>query len=312
MNSIRSLTCNNTSILSLLTLITLLLIQPSGACGEQAQSGYTLNVDAESAGTLNTGNWNEGAMETMEITEFPLESLSITVVYDNTVFDQDLESDWGFACIIDGLEKKILFDTGANGELLLMNLQKLAFDPGEIEAVVLSHEHWDHVGGLAELLKVNSNIDVFILDSFPESIKLSVEQAGARPVELTGPEKICDGLYSTGTMGMDPEEQSVIITTDGGVIVITGCAHPGIVDIVRKARELTGQSILMVMGGFHLRSCQDDEVNGIIDEFFQMGVRYVGPCHCTGERQIELFHEVYGENFLRIGAGRVISASDLL
>ena len=290
-------------------LAALLLIQLSGACDEQARSRYTLNTEAESTDTLNTGTWN-GDM--MEITEIPLESLSITVVYDNTSFDQDLESDWGFSCIIDGLEKKILFDTGAKGELLLSNLQKLAIDPAEIEVVVLSHEHWDHVDGLSELLKINSNIDVFILDSFSESFRLSIEQAGARPVDLSDPEEICDGLYSTGTMGNDPEEQSVIITTDSGAIVITGCAHPGIVDIVRKARELTGQDILFVMGGFHLKSCQDDEVNGIIDEFHQMGVRNTGPCHCTGERQIELFHEAYGVNFLRIGAGRVITAGDLL
>ena len=301
--------CNNTSIHPIAILAALLLIQLSGACDDQARSGYTLKTEAESTDTLNTGTWNG---DTMEITEIPLESLSITIVYDNTSFDQDLESDWGFACIIDGLDKKILFDTGAKGELLLMNMQKLDCDPAEIEVVVLSHEHWDHVDGLGELLKITSSIDVFILDSFSESFRLSIEQAGARPVDLSGPEEICDGLYSTGTMGGDPEEQSVIITTDSGAIVITGCAHPGIVDIVRKARELTGQDILFVMGGFHLKSCQDDEVNGIIDEFFQMSVRYAGPCHCTGERQIELFHEAYGENFLRIGAGRVITAGDLL
>ncbi len=250
-------------------------------------------------------------METLEIEVIPLDDLSITVVYDNTAYHQGLRSDWGFACVIDGLEKKILFDTGADGDLLLINIDKLACHPRDIGTVVLSHEHWDHVDGLDEFLRMNPDVEVFLLESFPDEIGLTVTGSGAALTEVDGPMEICTGAYSTGSMGSDPEEQSLIIATDHGAVVITGCAHPGIVEIVRRARELTGQDILLVMGGFHLRSHSDDEVQGIIQEFRDLGVVYAGPCHCTGERQIGLFSEAYQDHFIRIGVGRVINADDL-
>jgi 7,8-dihydropterin-6-yl-methyl-4-(beta-D-ribofuranosyl)aminobenzene 5'-phosphate synthase len=259
-----------------------------------------------------TGKKEESVKSFSEITEIPLEQLCITVIYDNTAYFEGLRDDWGFACVIDGAGKKILFDTGAKGNLFIGNLDKLACHPRDIDLVVLSHDHWDHTGGLEELLRVNPNVKVFLLQSFPDALKKKVDEAGADAVLISGPQEITTGAYTTGTMGSAIKEQALIITTDKGAVVITGCAHPGVVKIVKKAKELTGQKILLVMGGFHLQGHSEDAVQGIIEEFREMGVGYVGPCHCTGNKQIEMFRQAYEERFLEIGVGRVIAANHLV
>ena len=89
--------------------------------------------------------------------------MKITIVYDNDLFGYFLKSDWGFSALID---KKILFDTGADGKLLLENMKKLHINPKKIEIVILSHQHWDHINGLSDLLSVNKNLTVYLLKSF--------------------------------------------------------------------------------------------------------------------------------------------------
>ncbi|MBN2380877.1 MBL fold metallo-hydrolase [candidate division WOR-3 bacterium] len=254
----------------------------------------------------------EEKVKQLEIEEVPLDQLCITVVYDNTAYFSELRSDWGFACVIDAGGKKILFDTGSKGEILLANFDGIGLDPGKIEMIALSHEHWDHVGGLEGFLARNSNVVVYVLKSFPNQVKKMARDAGAGLHEVSDPEELCTGIYTTGTMGRAIEEQSLIITTDKGAMVITGCAHPGIVEIVKKAKQLTGQEILAVMGGFHLGGASEREVKEIIEEFKQMGVSYVGPCHCTGEAQIELFREAYEHRCLEAGVGREITGIDFM
>lgn len=248
---------------------------------------------------------------TGEIETAGIEGLKITVIYDNRLWKEGLEPAWGFACLIEGLDKKILFDTGGDGKILMSNMKKLGIDPKQVEMVVLSHEHGDHVGGLASFLSANPNVTVYVLRSFPPSIKNEAKGCGAEVVEVAGPAKISEHVLSTGEMGTMIKEQSLVIPTDRGLIVITGCAHPGVVKIVEKAKELTGEEVLLVMGGFHLLGHSDAQIKRIISEFSELGVRYAGPCHCSGDRAIELFAQEYGEHFIQIGAGRTVELSKL-
>ena len=246
-----------------------------------------------------------------EIETTGIEGLKITVVYDNRVYEEGLKPAWGFACLIEGLDKKILFDTGDDGKILLSNMKTLGIDPKQIETVVLSHEHGDHVGGLASFLSANPNVTVYVLRSFPPSIKNEAKGHGAEVVEVAGPAKISEHALSTGEMGTMIKEQSLVIPTDRGLIVITGCAHPGVVDIVKKAKELTNQEVLLVMGGFHLLGHSDAQLKKIISQFKELGVRYAAPCHCSGDRAIELFAQEYGEHFIQMGVGRTVELSKL-
>lgn len=254
----------------------------------------------------------EKEMEELKIEQIGLENLCITVIYDNTAYFEELTADWGFACVIDGAGKKILFDTGAKGNILMANIDSMRLDPGKVDVVVLSHAHWDHTGGLEAFLVRNSEVSVYVLKSFPDEVKKLVTNAGANLVEVSGPQTICKGVYTTGSMGNAIKEQSLIISTDKGAVVITGCAHPGIVEIAEKTREMTDQPPLLVMGGFHLRGYSENDVKAIIEGFKGLDVNYVGPCHCTGEEQIGVFRQAYSERCLDIGVGREITGVDFV
>ncbi|MEA2005199.1 MAG: MBL fold metallo-hydrolase [Acidobacteriota bacterium] len=241
----------------------------------------------------------------------PVSALTITVAYDNNPFKQGLETAWGFSCVVKGTEKTILFDTGGDGSLLIRNMQKLKIDPKTIDVVVLSHIHGDHVGGLSNFLAENPNVVVYVLKSFPKGLKKDIHGYKAEDVEVQEPLKICENVYSTGELGTQIKEQSLIIHTNKGVIVITGCAHPGIVKIVEKAKDLIKDDVLFVMGGFHLGSKSKEEIEKIVLSFKKLGVDYVGPCHCSGDTARELFKKEYQQNYVNIGVGKVITLSDL-
>jgi 7,8-dihydropterin-6-yl-methyl-4-(beta-D-ribofuranosyl)aminobenzene 5'-phosphate synthase len=115
--------------------------------------------------------------------------------------------------------------------------------------------------------------------------------------------EICQFVYSTGELGDGIKEQSLVIETAQGLVVITGCAHPGVVNIVRQAKELAGGEVYLVLGGFHLGNTSTAEITGIIEDFQQLGVQKAAPCHCSGDVARRLFDEAYGEDFNPAGVG---------
>ena len=237
--------------------------------------------------------------------------LTITVVYDNNPYKEGLETAWGFSCLITGTEKTILFDTGGDGPLLLNNMRKLAVEPESIDIVVLSHIHGDHTGGLDSFLEKNSDVTVYLPESFPQKFKDNVKARRAKMVDVNQSSKICEDVYSTGQLGTWIKEQSLIIRTIKGLVIITGCAHPGIVKIINVAKDLMKDDILLVMGGFHLEWMTKGKIERIISAFEQMGVRNVGPGHCTGEKARALFEKHFGNNYINVGAGKVVTIEDL-
>ncbi len=238
--------------------------------------------------------------------------ISITVTYDNNSYKQELETDWGFAAFITGTNKTILFDTGpTKANSLLGNMQKLAIEPDCVEIIVLSHIHGDHTGGLSSFLEKNSNVTVYLPKSFPKKFKDNARNSGAKITEVKESLQICENVYSTGQLGKLIKEQSLIVRTDKGLVVITGCAHPGIVKIVNTAKDLMKDNILLVMGGFHLEWATKGRIEKIISALKQLGVRYVGPCHCSGHKARSLFEKHFGSNYINIGAGKVITLADL-
>ena len=241
-----------------------------------------------------------------------VKDLTITVVYDNYPYREGLRTSWGFACVVRGTEKTILFDTGGDASILLSNMEKLGIEPKDIDVIVLSHIHGDHVGGLHGFLESNPHVTVYLPKSFTKSFKDGVKAYGAEVVEVHEPTRICTAVYSTGELGTWIKEQSLVIRTDKGLVVITGCAHPGIVNIVTKARELLDDNILLVMGGFHLLDKSRAEIEKIINSFKQLGVQYVGACHCSGDTARRMFASEYKERSINIGVGKAITAEELV
>jgi len=237
----------------------------------------------------------------------PEKKNSILIVYDNYQVNPHLVSAWGFGCVIRTPNQKIVFDVGGDGSILLSNLAKMNIDPTDITMVIISHIHGDHVGGLNGFLRRNGEVTVYIPASFPESIRQTIISHGAAYQDVKSFIEISETMYSTGEMGTWIKEQSLLLDTQAGTVVITGCAHPGIVNVVKKANQLIpDKSIYLVMGGFHLGAASDSKLKSIIKDFRKLGVKKVAPSHCSGDRCRKLFKEEYRDDYIDSGAGTII------
>lgn len=235
------------------------------------------------------------------------EEMTITVVYDNNPSVEGLRTGWGFSCLVEGAERTILFDTGGHSGTLLYNMEKLGVDPSGVEVVFLSHIHGDHTGGLEGFLKRNSGVEVFLLPSFPSSFKREVKSLGANYIEVGKLTEVCKDVFSTGELGIGMREQSLVVKTSKGLVIITGCAHPGIVEIIEHVKKSFKEDIYLVMGGFHLVSTSGRKIEKIIQDFRRLGVVKSAPCHCSGDECRELFERGYKEDFIKLGVGSRIN-----
>jgi 7,8-dihydropterin-6-yl-methyl-4-(beta-D-ribofuranosyl)aminobenzene 5'-phosphate synthase len=235
-------------------------------------------------------------------------SLKITIVYDNTLYEPELTAGWGFSALIEYKGHTLLFDTGADGQALLNNMAALHINPLEIETVVLSHNHSDHTGGLNALLSTGVQPKVYLLPSFPASFKQPISQV-TTVIETTPDQVITEGIFTTGEMGGSTPEQAIAIEIDQGVVILTGCAHPGIIAVIEHVKETSGKPVHLVLGGFHLKDAAPTEIAAIVQAFRRLGVEHVGPCHCTGEQAMAAFAEEYGDDFVQVGTGKIIEIS---
>jgi 7,8-dihydropterin-6-yl-methyl-4-(beta-D-ribofuranosyl)aminobenzene 5'-phosphate synthase len=233
-------------------------------------------------------------------------SYRLTIVFNNIPYATNLRTGWGFACLIDGFRQTILFDTGSDGDILLSNMRGLDIDPGTVSAVVLSHIHADHCGGLEKFLQRNPKVTVYLPESFPASFKQAIQDCGAGVKTVGKPAQLFAQVHSTGEMGEWIKEQSLILETPKGLVIITGCAHPGIIQIAEKAKGVLKKDIYMVVGGLHLAGTSITRICEIIQKLKDLGVEKVAPSHCTGEEAISLFKENWGEDFVEGGCGAVI------
>ena len=222
--------------------------------------------------------------------------MKITTVYDNEVYAGQgasaigLKSEWGFSCLIEVSGEQILFDTGGDGSILLHNMEMLGIDPEDPEKIVLSHEHWDHVGGIPDLLELNRDAEIYLLASFSESFKSKIRNP---VIEVNGPAEICDLVHTTGELGGDIKEQSLALETENGIVVVTGCAHPGIREIMSKTSEFG--EMYGIMGGFH----------GFCDYPVLNGMKFLSPCHCT--QHLREIASSFPDEYQRNGVGRVFT-----
>jgi 7,8-dihydropterin-6-yl-methyl-4-(beta-D-ribofuranosyl)aminobenzene 5'-phosphate synthase len=168
--------------------------------------------------------------------------MKITVIYDNCLVKTGLEASWGFSALIETEnEPPILFDTGANGAILLHNMKRLGIDPTRIGTIVISHHHYDHTGGMADVLEINNHVVIYA----PASISLRLP--GENVIQVSQPVQISDAIFSTGELrGI---EQALAINISKGIVVVTGCSHPGVGEILDVA-SCYGK-IYGIIGGFH-------------------------------------------------------------
>ena len=209
--------------------------------------------------------------------------MKITIVYDNVVSNPDLAADWGFACLVETERHTLLFDTGAKGAILLDNMEKLNIDPAAIDAVFISHSHWDHTGGLDDLLRIHATT-VFLPVACPPP------ENAAHVVSIDHPVELFENGYSTGQLA--GIEQSLVIRQQDRAVVVAGCSHPGVGAILEAASRFG--TVTTLIGGLH----------GFNEFSLLDPLETVCPAHCT--QHIDEIKQRYPEKTLAAGAGRVL------
>lgn len=235
-------------------------------------------------------------------------NVKLTVVYDNNRLRPGMETDWGFGCVVQAGNQRLLFDTGGDGELLLRNMKRMQIAPDSIDAVMISHVHQDHLGGLEKFLQMYSDLPVYIPELFPEHVSRLIIASGATPVRVAGPIDILPQVMSLGVISNGIDEQVAAIRTAEGWILLTGCAHPGIVNILSQGLDLLQtDQIYLTLGGFHLRNLSESRIRKIAEDMQQLGLQRIAPCHCSGLTARKVFREKYGKDFIKLGVGGVIN-----
>ncbi len=233
--------------------------------------------------------------------------MNIKVLFDKSSLSKNFRTGWGVAFLVDD---KVLFDTGEKGEWLLENISSLGVDIDKIEAVVISHDHWDHWGGLWDLLHQRKDIRLYICPNFSREFKDKADALNANIIKVEKLSEIVKDVFSTGEIpgayhAKFMPEQALILKTKNGLTIITGCAHPGILKMVEKVKiNFPAIPIYLVLGGFHLKESDRRAVEIIAESFKKMNILKAGPTHCSGDIAEEIFKRSYGDNFISIKVGQ--------
>jgi 7,8-dihydropterin-6-yl-methyl-4-(beta-D-ribofuranosyl)aminobenzene 5'-phosphate synthase len=250
-----------------------------------------------SSGTIIIGN------KILHGSDFPHTAIKVSMIYNNVGKGESLINEWGLSILIEKNDEYLLFDTGGKSEVLLENMRQLGIDIGSISKIVISHNHWDHVNGLAAFLN-NENIKpkVYVpeysLSDIHENFK------GADIVGVDNSMQINDFVWSTGQLegsynGNPLYEQSVYVKDGNSVYLFTGCSHPGIVKIVEHTRRIIAdEDIKLVAGGFHLGKHSEKQIYDISDKLKNLNIEKIAPSHCTGDLAMGIFQDEWGNDFI--------------
>jgi len=227
--------------------------------------------------------------------------VKIKVIFNTNAVSNQFSTGWGLSCLINNT---ILFDTGENGEGLLRNIALLNIDIAAIRSVVISHEHWDHIGGLWKLLEQGSGIKVYACPGFSQGFKEKVESFKGILLESDKFSQIEENIFLTGEIagtykGEYLAEQALVIKTEKGLNVITGCSHPGIINILERIKQDFPQDVIYsVFGGFHLKDKDSACIQKIAEKFIELKIKRIGATHCSGQEAESLFEKLYKTNFI--------------
>ena len=233
--------------------------------------------------------------------------------------------EWGFSALVEADGRRVLVDTGSHPDTVLQNARDLNVDLSDVQEVILTHNHWDHVTGLLtlrrELMKKNSaamsvtHVAKGIFYSRPTdegetnrmiAIRKEYEATGGKFIEHSDGADIFPGTWLTGPVPRKypernwsvagkvqtpdglveatiPEDQSLVLDTTQGLVVVTGCGHAGIVNILTDAAaRFPAHSVYAIIGGLHLFPATDDQLDWTADQFKQFKVAHLVGAHCTG------------------------------
>ena len=262
----------------------------------------------------------------------------ITILYDAFGRDAGMKKDWGFAALVEVGGKRILFDTGGDPDIFAQNVKAKGVDLGRLDFVVMSHRHSDHMGALPYMLRVNPTVKIYApKETFgiygsdlpskfyrkteslpaemryydgapPEVMKFGTAFPGANFQLIDKTTEVAPGITLIALVSEAPgtrelKELSLAINTPEGIVLVVGCAHPGIEAIVAEAAKLNPH-IHFIAGGFHLLVAQDPAIEKVVAALRDSyKVDYIAPGHCTGEPTFAALKQAFGDHYLYAGLG---------
>ena len=197
-------------------------------------------------------------------------SFKIYIAFDNKCVKEGFLPGFGFSALIYSYFTKnfLLFDTGGNADVLIHNLNQFNVNPIDLKKVIISHNHFDHAGGLDGIYRENSEIKLYVPNDDLKSFKGKFHNLNIKSIlEYTEIEK---NVYSSGQFGESIKEQALFLKTkDKKIVIIVGCTHPGLENFIIQARKIS--EVKAVIGGFH----------GFRNYSYLEGIDIIGACHCT-------------------------------
>ena len=236
---------------------------------------------------------------------------TITVV-DNHVGGNSKENPTvkgGLSVWVEINDKVILFDTGGEADQIVQNIQKMGLDAARIDAVVVSHNQVDSVHGLAEVLSATEQkATVYVPVPIGEAIWQ--QNTEAEVVEVAQPMSILPDVWLVGpVIELDENagtisEQALVLKSKDGLVVIVGCSHRGVVDVIKKVKKVFGESTInLVTGGIHMKGASRNEIQDVSEKLQELGVKKLGLSDCTGTSALKVFRKEWGDGVVSFDLG---------
>ncbi|MBL7156938.1 MAG: MBL fold metallo-hydrolase [Candidatus Omnitrophica bacterium] len=227
-----------------------------------------------------------------------------TVVFNHIAKDKGLKTGWGLSVLLETGKEPVLFDVGPEPEHLLSNMNTLGINPADIRTIVISHGHNDHVGALEEILrKTRKTLGVYTPVGFDKKSFDKLQPLAKSLYAVRKWKEITNGVYVFPIKGLCARENVLVIDSPRGLILFTGCAHPCIYGICKKVKNDFGKNIYAVLGGLHLEHFPVFFVRFLALLLKKLGIKLIGPTHCTGEKAKEALRQIFKEGFVSFEAG---------
>ncbi len=220
--------------------------------------------------------------------------LTLTILNDN-IGTEGLKNDWGWSVLLESDKWRLLFDADTKPEVIEYNTKRMNINLENIDYAFLSHYHSDHYGGFEYIGKIRKELKIFV----PPRESDFLRKWGLRPTNVHEAGEIIEDAWSTGPMGFVREQALGVKVDSLGLIVIVGCSHPGVDSMAYKLKNLTGEDIFLVMGGFH------SPPKRRLDNLAAFS-RYISPAHCSGDAAKDYVKRKYPEKFLEVRTGSKI------
>ncbi len=217
---------------------------------------------------------------------------------------------WGLSIAIEINGSLILFDTGPSPEVLKHNAIAMGIDLSQVDIVIISHEHSDHYGGIKAVVNANKSVKIYIPADSSTAFKSWIRSLTTNIVEVRKTIEIIENVYVFKEMYGPPYEIALVIATKKGLIVIVGCSHPGIVNMLNEIKEDFNSSIWIVLGGFHTFYLNKQEANELIRKLISLEVEKIAPIHCSGDTIRHLLKQKYPEHYIELAVCRSLNISD--